>query len=126
MATVSSDIKGLTSQEVQERAQRGEHNFVAIRPTRTYGQIIRANVFSLYNIILLAAFAVLLMIRGPSSAIFPAAIVITNMVLGLVQEIRAKRALDQLATLSVRTATVRREGRSEVIPVQDIVRDDVI
>src|SRR5512140_129887 len=126
MATVAEEIRGLSSQEVDERAGRGELNQFSIRPTRTYAQIIWANVFSLYNIILLASFAVLLFIGGPSSAVFPAAIVIINMILGLVQEIRAKWALDQLATLSVRTVTVRRDGKSEVIPVQEVVRDDVI
>ncbi len=126
MAAVAGEIRGLSPQEVEERAQRGEHNQFSVRPTRTYAQIIRANVFSLYNVILLGAFLILLLIKGPGSAIFPAAIVVINMVLGLVQEIRAKRALDHLATLSVRTVTVRRDGRSKTIPVQEIVTDDVI
>lgn len=126
MSSIAGEIRGLSSPEVEERVRRGERNQVSIRPTRTYPQIIWANVFSLYNVILLGAFLVLLIIQGPGSSIFPAGIVIINMVLGLVQEIRAKRALDQLATLSARAVTVRRDGQSRTIPVQDIVRDDVI
>ncbi len=126
MAAIAGEIRGLSTQEVEERARRGERNQFSIRPTRTYAQIIWTNVFSLYNVILLGAFLVLLLIRGPGSAIFPAAIVIINMVLGLVQEVRAKRALDRLATLSIRTVTVRRDGRTEAIPVQEVVRDDVV
>ncbi len=120
------NITGLTSAEVEERIKRGERNQHTARPTRSYGQIIRANVFSLYNIILLASFLALLILRGPGSAIFPAAIVVVNMVLGLVQEIRAKRALDRLATLSVHNVAVRRDGASSVIPIEDIVQGDVI
>ncbi len=126
MAAVAEEIRGLSSQEVEERARRGERNQFSIRPTRTYTQIIWANVFSLYNVILLSAFLVLLLIRGPGSSVFPAAIVIINMVLGLIQEVRAKRALDKLATLSVRSVTVRRNGNNQVVPVQDVVQDDVI
>jgi cation-transporting P-type ATPase E len=123
---IAGDIAGLSTSEVEERVRRGERNRFSLRPTRTYSQIIWANVFSLYNIILLGAFLVLLLIRGPGSSIFPAAIVIINMVLGLIQEIRAKRALDQLATLSAHTVTVRRDAKSHVIPIQEIVQDEVI
>ena len=126
MVHLDDQIKGLTSAEAQEHAQRGERNRHVIRPTRTYLQIIWANVFSLYNVILLGSFLALLILRGPGSAIFPAAVVITNMVLGLVQEIRAKRALDRLATLSVRTVVVRRAGVAKSLPPEDIVRDDII
>ncbi len=126
MIRLEEQIRGLSAAEVQERLDRGEHNQHLIRPTRTYWQIISANVFSLYNIILLGSFLALLVLRGPGSSIFPAAIVLINMVLGLVQEIRAKRALDQLALLSVRTITVRRDGRSTTVRLDNIVRDDVI
>ncbi|MGE5073434.1 MAG: HAD-IC family P-type ATPase, partial [Anaerolineae bacterium] len=126
MSAVAEQIQGLTSAEVQERLQRGERNRAALRPTRTYWQIIWANAFSLYNVVLFASFAALFAIRGPGSAVFPAAIVLINVVLGLVQEVRAKRALDRLAALSVRSATVRRDGKSASIAVEDVVRDDVI
>lgn len=125
-AESSKPIAGLSSAEAQERAQRGERNRAVLRPTRTYWQIIWANAFSLYNVVLFAAFAALFAIRGPGSAVFPAAVVLINVVLGLVQEIRAKRALDNLAALSVRKTTVVRDGRSMQVPVEDVVRDDIV
>jgi cation-transporting ATPase E len=116
----------LTTAEVQDRLSRGQRNRAVLRPTRSYWEIVRHNVFSLYNIVLFASFAALFIIRGPGSAIFPAAVVLINVVLGLVQEIRAKQALDKLAALSIRKTAVRRNGKSESIPVEEIVRDDVI
>jgi cation-transporting ATPase E len=65
-------------------------------------------------------------LQGLSDALAPASIVVVNIVLGLVQEVRAKRALDKLATLSIRTVSVRRDGKSLVIPIEEIVRDDVV
>src|SRR5512142_3042139 len=112
MPQLKPDTHGLSAAEVQERLQRGRRNEAALRPTRSYWQIIRANVFGLYNIVLFASFVALFIIRGPGSAVFPAFVVLINVVLGLVQEIRAKQALDRLAALSVRTAVVRRDGES--------------
>jgi len=120
------EISGLSAAEVQDRLQSGARNKQALRPSRSYWEIVRTNVFGLYNLVLFAAFAALFVIRGPGSAVFPAAVVLTNVVLGLVQEVRAKQALDKLAALSVRKATVRRDGKSESVPVEEIVRDDVI
>ncbi len=126
MPQLKPDTHGLSAAEVQERLQRGRRNEAALRPTRSYWQIIRANVFGLYNIVLFASFVALFIIRGPGSAVFPAFVVLINVVLGLVQEIRAKQALDRLAALSVRTATVRRDGQASTIPVEQIVQDDVV
>ena len=126
MADLARQIRGLTSAEVDERMERGESNRFVARPTRTYSQILWANVFNLYNIILLGSFLVLFLIRGPGASIFPAAVVLTNMILGIVQEVRAKSALDKLATLSIRTVTVRRDGQTLKIPIEAIVCEDVI
>ncbi|MCL4517748.1 MAG: HAD-IC family P-type ATPase [Thaumarchaeota archaeon] len=116
----------MSSDEVAERMNRGENNRHAIRPTRTYSQIIWANVFGLYNLVLFASFAILLILEGPRNALATVFIVVVNILLGTVQEIRAKRALDKLAMLSTRTVSVRRDGKSVVIPIEDVVLEDVI
>ncbi len=126
MPQLKPEIHGLSNAEVQERLGRGQRNESALRPTRSYWEIIRTNVFGLYNIVLFASFVALFVIRGPGSAIFPALVVLINIVLGLVQEIRAKQSLDKLAALSVRTAIVRRDGESKTVAVDQIVQDDVI
>ena len=126
MADFAEEIHGLTSKEVEERANRGDSNRFVVRSTRTYSQILWANVFSLYNVILLGSFLILFIIRGAGASIFPAAVVLTNMILGIMQEVRAKRALDKLATLSVRVVNVRRDGKNSAVPIETIVCDDVI
>lgn len=120
------EVKGLSLSEVAQRINRGESNRYTIRPARTYWQIILANVFSLYNMILLLSVIFLLVLQGPNNTLVPGVIVLVNMLLGLIQEVRAKRALDKLATLSVRTVAVHREGHSTMISIDQIVRDDVI
>lgn len=119
-------IKGLSLTEVAERRAQGEYNRFSVRPTRSYAQIIRANVFSLYNLVLLISVGILLALRGLNNALAPAFPVIMNIILGLVQEVRAKRALDKLATLTVRTVSIRRDGKSIVVPIGEIVRGDVV
>jgi len=117
---------GLTDQEVQERIARGEVNRVVLRSSRTYGEILRENVFTLFHV----SFGIVLLIMAGlgqvTDAIFSGFAVFTNIVVGVIQEVQAKWTLDKLALLSVQQITVIRNGVSLIVPVGEVVRDDLV
>ena len=90
---------GLASEQVAERVAAGRTNQVPDAPVRTLPQILRANVFSPVNGIMLALFAAILIAGFPRDGLF-VGVVVSNAVIGVAQEIRAKRELDKLAVLS--------------------------
>ncbi|MCC6616839.1 MAG: cation-translocating P-type ATPase [Anaerolineae bacterium] len=118
--------QGLTSAEVAERVQRGETNRFKARGGRTYVQIIRENVFNLFNIILTVLLFVVLLQGDYATVVFAGFSVFWNSVLGMFQEINAKRKLDQLAALAAHDVQVWRDGKLTHIPIAEIVKDDVL
>ena len=119
-------LNGLTDDEVIERRKRGEVHRVSRDASRTYAQIVRDNLIALINIALLAIGITLVALQRYSDAIISAGLVLINVGVGMVQEIRAKRRLDKIALLTRPKATVRREGKDTVIDPSEIVRDDVL
>lgn len=117
--------QGLTSTEVAERAARGLTNVSAERTSRTFGEIVRANVFTRFNAILGTMLALILVFGSPADGLF-GIVLIVNALIGIVQEIRAKRTLDKLAVLSAPIARVVRDGTVEQIKVEEIVLDDLV
>ena len=87
--------------------------------------IVRANVFTLFNLILIVFGALTLVFADPRDALF-LGIVVFNSGIGIFQELRAKRALDQLASLVAPTATVLRDGRARELAVEDVLVGDVV
>ena len=116
---------GLTGAEVRERIARGETNAAGERTSRTYGEIVRANVFTRFNAILGTMLVVILAVGPIQDATF-GVILVANSLIGIVQEIRAKRTLDRLAVLSAPRARVVRDDTSTEIAVEDVVLDDVL
>ncbi|MGE0877913.1 MAG: HAD-IC family P-type ATPase [Acidimicrobiia bacterium] len=116
---------GLTAAEVAERVARGAVNVADDNTSRTFGQIVRANVFTRFNAILGAMFALIVVTGEWKDALFGVVLVV-NTAIGIVQETRAKRTLDRLAVLSAPLAHARRDGRITEIDVDDIVLDDVL
>ena len=108
--------QGLTEDEVHDRVARGLTNASSERTSRTYGEIIRANVFTRFNAILGTMLAVILVVGQIQDATF-GIILVANALIGIVQEIRAKRTLDRLAVLSAPRARVRRDGTTSEIAV---------
>ena len=95
------------------------------RTSRSYASIVRANVFTVFNLIL-AAFGVVTLVFGdPRDALF-LGIIVANSGIGIFQEVRAKRALDRLSLLVAPQANVRREGTVRTVPVEQVVLDDVV
>ncbi len=116
---------GLTSAEVADRVRAGETNATREVTSRPLSEIVKANVFTRFNG-LLGALLVLVLITGSyKDALFGIALVF-NSVLGIAQEWHAKRKLDSLAVLHAPTAVVLRDGRSEEIPMGEIVRGDTV
>ena len=124
--TAQAPIQGLTSAEVSERVARGETNAFKARVGRTYWDIIRENVFNLFNIVLGTLLITVLFFGDYATVVFAGFAVVTNSVLGIVQEIDAKRKLDRLAALAASTIKVYRDGTLAQLAIEDLVKDDVI
>ena len=116
---------GLTAAEVAQRVSRGETNAAGERTSRTYGEIVRANVFTRFNAILGVLLVVILIFGEPQDALF-GIVLVANALIGIVQEIRAKRTLDSLAVLSAPKARAVRDGHLDEIAVEDVVLDDLL
>ena len=116
---------GLTSAEVEERRAEGRTNAAPPSPVRSLGEIVRANVFTPVNAIMLSLFVLILVARSPRDALF-VGVVLSNSIIGIVQEVRAKRALEQLAILNAPKAAVVRDGETQEIAAEEIVADDII
>ncbi len=116
---------GLSVAEVAERVARGEVNGGGERTSRTLGEIVRANVFTRFNAILGVLLVVILIIGPIQDATF-GLILIANSLIGIVQEVRAKRTLDQLAVLNAPRARVVRDGAAHEVAVEEVVLDDLL
>jgi cation-transporting ATPase E len=116
---------GLTGAEVEARRAAGHSNDVPSPTSRTYGAIVRANVFTRFNALLGALLVAILAVREYRDALFGIVLVL-NALIGIVQEVRAKRTLDRLTLLSAPHSKVRRDGRTVEVPTDDLVTDDII
>jgi cation-transporting ATPase E len=116
---------GLSSAEVAERHSRGLANTGAERTSRSLTEILRANILTRFNFILGALLAVILAIGEPQDALF-GLVLIANALIGIAQELRAKRTLDRLAVLSAPSARVIRDGSRQDIPVAGLVAGDLV
>ncbi|MGA7273035.1 MAG: hypothetical protein WB239_18345, partial [Acidimicrobiia bacterium] len=87
---------GLSAHEVRQRVDAGLVNQVQERPSRTTGEIIRDNVVTRFNILLGALLIIVLVgLRDPREALF-GIVLVTKSLIGIIQELRAKRTLDRL------------------------------
>ena len=116
---------GLTAAEVAERVRRGRVNDVPARSSRPVREIVRANVLTLFNGIMGTLFAIILVVGPIQDALF-GFVVVANTLIGIVQELRAKRTLDSLAVVGEARPTVRRDGEPRAVPTSEIVLDDLI
>ena len=125
MATDSATLRGLTAAEVAERTARGDVNDVPAAPTRTVTQIIRSNVFTRFNALLGGMLAIILIVGPAQDALF-GFVLVANALIGIVQELRAKRTLDQLTVLTAPRARAIRDGRETELAIGGVVLDDVL
>jgi cation-transporting P-type ATPase E len=120
-----ADLPGLTSAEVAERVSRGAVNDVPAVPTRTVAQIIRSNVLTRFNALLGGMLAIILVVGPLQDALF-GVVLVANALIGIVQEVRAKRTLDRLTLLTSPKATVIRDGAITDLTLGEVVLDDVL
>lgn len=116
---------GLTAIEVVDRVARGLANTVPRAPTRTVGQIVRANVLTPINLVIGILAALVIAAGSPKDALF-GGVIIANSVIGIVQELRAKKTLDRLRVISAPRAHVLRDGVISEVQVHELVLDDVV
>ncbi len=124
-STGRSTLTGLTDADVRQRIAAGAVNRVDTGPSRTVAQIVKANVVTVFNVLLGALLAVILVVAPIQDALF-GIVLVSNALIGIIQEIRAKRTLDRLALLSAPRASVIREGATYEIPVDQVVLDDLL
>jgi cation-transporting P-type ATPase E len=118
-------LDGLTPAEVADRVAAGQVNDVPASPSRTVAQIFRANIFTRFNA-LLGGMLVVMLVVGPIQDALFGFVLIANAVVGIGQELRAKRTLDRLAVLTAPRARIVRDGTVAELRVGDVVLDDVI
>lgn len=119
------NIKGLTDIEVEERVKEGKVNVIPKAPSRTTWQIIRANLFTVFNA-LNAVLALIVIIAGsPKNSIF-AGVIITNTLIGIFQELRARKIIEKLSVFSSATLKVMRNGIEKDIAIEELVIDDIM
>ncbi len=117
--------EGLTDAEVAARVAAGQTNAVEIRTSRTIPEIVRANLFTVFNGLLLALFVVIMATGKWQNGLF-GGVIVANAAIGIVQELRAKRTLDRLAVLNAPHARVVRGGVVRQVALADIVADDLL
>jgi cation-transporting ATPase E len=118
--------RGLSEAEVVARRQRGQGNDVRFETGRTYLQILRKNAFTFVNTVLFAIGIVLVLMGQWGDAVVTAGLVLLNVIVGVYQEGRAKRKLDQIALLNRPKATVIRDGREKAVDPGEIVLGDLL
>jgi len=116
---------GLSTAQVAERRLRGLTNAAGEHTSRSVAEILRANILTRFNLILGVLLAVILVWGEWKDALF-GIVLVTNALIGIGQELRAKRTLDRLAVLSAPRVRVIRDGAPREIPVEELVADDLV
>ena len=117
--------QGLSDAQVQERMDAGCVNTQEERITKSYEEIFRDNVFTLFNLIN-AILAGLIIFIGSFKNLLFLGVVLSNLIIGIFQEIRAKRVLDKLSLITQPYLNVLRNGNVTELHMDDIVLDDII
>ncbi|TGD87444.1 cation-translocating P-type ATPase [Mycolicibacterium sp. CH28] len=121
----ASVVTGLSDAEVAARVAEGKANDVPTRASRSVSEIVRANVFTRINAILGVLLIIVLSTGSLINGMF-GLLIIANSGIGIIQELRAKKTLDNLAIVGQAKPTVRRQSRTEPLPPNEVVLDDVI
>jgi len=116
---------GLTASDVSDRVAKGLSNVVPSAPTRSVSQIVRANVFTPINLIVAILAALVIIAGSPKDALF-AGVIVANSVIGVYQELRAKKVLDELRVVNAPRAHVVRDGKVVELQTHELVLDDVV
>ena len=116
---------GLNASAVAERVARGEINNVPAAPSRTISEIIRANLFTRFNALIGSLFAIVMICGAYRDGLF-GGVVVANTAIGIIQELRAKKTLDQLTVVNAPKVHAVRDSAVVELAVNDLVLDDVL
>ena len=117
---------GLTDTQVARRLECSLVNNVNKKYSKSYLNIFVNNICTFFNLLGLICFIALLLTKAPFSNFFFVFFYLTNISIGIIQEIRAKHCIDKLSLIASKTITVIRNGKQEEILSQEIVLDDII
>lgn len=122
----NADVRyGLNSDQVNEYFENGWSNEPVEPPSKTVPEIIKSNLFTYFNLVF-AVLAALLILAGSFRNLTFLPVILANLFIGIIQEIRAKNTLDKLSVLNAPKALVVREGRQFSIPAEELVLDDIV
>ncbi len=122
---MEAPIQGLSAQEVMDRKERGDLGKPPGSITKTKAQIFKENIFTLFNLLNFIIAALLFAVGAYSNMIF-IVIIIINIVIGIAQELKAKKLIDELSILNRPKAKLVRDGKEIVVETEEIVIDDVM
>ena len=117
--------EGLTPRQVEQRVKQGLHNGDSGVHTKSEGQIIWENVFTFFNLLNFALALAVILVGSPRNALFMG-VILSNIVIGSFQGIRAKHTIDKLSLISAPKAVALRGGQRHTVKVEDVVLDDVL
>ncbi len=118
-------MKGLTSEQAEERKRLGLQNLPVEAPSKSVGEIIAGNICTFFNLVFAALACCLILVRRYKQMLFLIAVAANGMI-GIVQQLRSKRVVDRLSLLSAAVYPVFRDGREERLPSEALVRDDLV
>ena len=110
MENINSNLVGLTDSEVQKRIDEGKVNISTNIKTKSIKRIFCDNIFTLFNLINVILLAALIFVGSHKNMLF-IGVVIANVIIGIVQEIRSKISVDKLTILSEKKINVLRNGK---------------
>ncbi|MBQ4068900.1 MAG: HAD-IC family P-type ATPase [Lachnospiraceae bacterium] len=118
-------MQGLTKAEVEERINKGLVNTDVQIKTKTIGQIISGHTFTMFNFVIAILAICVAMVNSFKNMTF-AGVAVWNLILGVFQEIKAKRIIDKLSLLTNPKSVVIRDGKEQNVALGEIVLDDII
>lgn len=122
---IEKNISGLSNKEADERLENGQNNKMVDENAATTSSIIRQNIFTYFNLIF-AIITLLLIIAGSYKSLTFLPVIIINIIIGIIQQLRSKKVLDQLDVISKSSYQVIRDGKYQSIPIDELVLDDII
>lgn len=125
MEATNTAIKGLTQKQVEERIKNHQKNSVSQSITKTHRQIYKENICTLFNLLNILIALALVLVQAWSNLFF-LAVIVCNIVIGILQELHAKKLVDNLSLLMRQRVSVMRDGVLCSVDAQDLVVDDVM
>ena len=117
--------EGLSLEQVESRQAQGLVNIVDKKNSKTYKKIFFTNIFTFFNLLCFVVCGALIAVNAWNNLLFMVTIV-ANILIGIIQEIKAKKTVEKISLVTAPTAVVLREGKSSQIPVSQVVLDDLL